>query len=147
MPLSLIDRYRDRYATIGYRENNLYDDVPDMISTLADRDFELGVCTSKRADYAAKIIEMFHLHEYFSFVDGGDIHIKKYMQLERLISNGIDPETTVMIGDRAVDIEAARTNGIRAVGVSWGFGNIEELNNARPDHIVDSPAELVELFS
>ena len=89
---------------------------------------------------------MFGLAGLFSFVDGGDIHIKKVSQLERLVANGLDPMRSVMIGDRAADIEAARANGIATVGVCWGFAGDGEIEAARPDHIVYRPAELLELF-
>jgi len=145
--LGLIDSYRDRYASVGYAENVIYDDMPEIVTALHESGYRMGVCTSKRADYAAKIVDMFGLGGFFEFVDGGDVHIKKYMQIERLVANGIEAAETVMIGDRAVDIEAARKNDIAAIGVIWGFGDRAELENAGPDHIVDSPRELLELLT
>lgn len=145
--LGLVDAYRDRYAEIGFRENTLYDGMAAVISGLAALGFQMGVCTSKRADYATRIVEMFGLLDHFSFVDGGDIHIKKYMQLEKLVNNGVDAATAVMIGDRGVDIEAARRNGIASVGVTWGFADALELAEARPDRLARSPRELLEMFT
>jgi len=144
--IELIDRYRDRYASTGYTENVIYDGMPEIIRQLYASGCRLGVCTSKRADYAAKIIAMFGLDGFFDFVDGGDVHIRKYMQIERLVANGVDAATTVMIGDRAVDIDAAKRNEVAAIGVIWGFGDRAELENAGPDHIVDSPQKLLELL-
>lgn len=145
--IGLIDRYRDRYAAIGYRENIIYDGMADIIRQLHASGCRMGVCTSKRADYAAKIVAMFGLDGFFEFVDGGDIHIRKHMQIERLVANGIDAATTVMIGDRAVDIEAAKRNAVAAIGVIWGFGDRAELEHAGPNHIVDSPPDLLELLT
>lgn len=143
----LVDAYRDRYASIGYAENLLYPEIPPVIKKLAERGYALGICTSKREDYARRIVEMFALDGYFRFVDGGDVHIKKVMQLERIVANGVDAGTAVMIGDRAVDIEAARTNGLATVGVTWGFGPEEELRNAAPSFLVERPSELLEIFA
>ncbi|MBT8100795.1 MAG: HAD-IA family hydrolase [Gammaproteobacteria bacterium] len=143
----LIDCYRDRYATIGYTENVIYEEMPGIVKALYENGYRMGVCTSKRADYAAKIIEMFGLSRFFEFVDGGDIHIRKYMQIERLVANGIKATETIMIGDRAVDIEAARKNNVASAGVIWGFGDRAELENAGPDYIVESPRELLELLT
>lgn len=145
--IELIDRYRDRYATVGYKENVVYEKIPAVIEQLHGFGYRMGICTSKRADYAGKIVDMFGLGGYFEFVDGGDVHIKKSMQIERIVGNGIDAATTVMIGDRAVDIEAARHNDVAAIGVMWGFGDRAELEDAGPDHIVDSPQELLELLT
>ena len=144
--LQLVAGYRERYADVGYAENVLYEDIPETISSLAARGYALGICTSKRADYAARIVEMFGLAKYFDFVDGGDVHVRKSMQLERLVANGVDADTAIMIGDRALDIESARLNGLDSVGVSWGFGEDDELTGAGPDYLVRAPADLLELF-
>lgn len=144
--LTLVASYRDRYAEIGYAENTIYDGMPETIAALAGAGYELGVCTSKRADYATRIIRMFNLESYFRFIDGGDIHIKKYTQLQRLVANGLQATGTIMVGDRAVDIDAARRNRIDAIGVCWGFGEIAELQAAKPDYLVRSPSELRTLF-
>lgn len=143
---ALVDKYRERYAKVGYTENVIYEGIPDIIATLSAAGYTLGVCTSKRADYATAIVDMFGLTEYFAFVDGGDINITKSQQLERLVSNGIDASTAVMIGDRNVDIEAGKSNGLKSVGVTWGFGDLDELELAAPDQLIRSPNELLELF-
>lgn len=145
--MQLVDSYRERYIRVGYSENVIYDGIPETIAALAYRGHELGVCTSKREDQAIRIIDMFELDSFFSFIDGGDIHIKKHMQLEGLIANGIDPNAAVMVGDRWIDIEAARMNGMDTIGVCWGFGSIDELNRAEPNRVARSPAELLELIT
>jgi len=144
--LALVESYRERYAEIGYSENIIYDCVPELIRSLTTNGYTLGICTSKRADYAASIVRMFGLDECFEFIDGGDVHIKKSMQLERLVAAGMDARSAIMIGDRAVDIYAAKANEIRSVGVSWGFAATDELPDASPDHLVHTPLELQELF-
>jgi phosphoglycolate phosphatase len=51
-----------------------------------------------------------------------------------------------MIGDRNFDIEGARANDVRGLGVAWGFGSIEELRDAGADAIAAHPAELAALL-
>lgn len=144
--LELVEAYRDRYARAGFAENVLYGDVAAVIRQLAESGVRMGICTSKRADYAAKILEMFGLVEFFEFIDGGDVHLRKVAQIRKLVANGVDAGSAVMIGDRAVDILAAAGNGVDAIGVTWGFGSREELDDARPSHVVDSAPELLELL-
>ncbi len=144
--LGLVAAYRERYAETGYRENVLYDGIRETVVALAASGYRMGICTSKRADYAAKIVDMFGLSACFEFVDGGDIHIKKYMQLERLVADGLDAGRAVMIGDRAVDIDAGKRNGLSTVAVHWGFGAPEELASANADYSVQTPGELTLLF-
>ena len=47
-----------------------------------------------------------------------------------------------MIGDRHSDIEAAKYTGIKSIGVTYGFGSIEEIEDANPDFVANNVAEL-----
>ena len=49
-----------------------------------------------------------------------------------------------MIGDRRHDVEAARGNGLPAVGVLWGYGSRAELEAAGADALVESMDQLLE---
>jgi phosphoglycolate phosphatase len=89
---------------------------------------------------------MFGLSQYFSFVDGGGVGVEKRQQIEALVANGVPANTAVMIGDRAVDILAGKTNDMASAGVLWGFGERLELEAAAPDHLLESPADLLHVF-
>ncbi len=144
--LDLVDSYRERYAEVGYAENEIYQDIPKSIASLAESGYRMGVCTSKREDYARRIVEMFGLAQYFSFVDGGGVGVEKRQQIEALVANGLEPGSTIMIGDRAVDILAGKSNDVASAGVLWGFGERAELEAAAPDYLLESPAELLDLL-
>ena len=144
--MQLIGKYRERYAETGYAECSLYDGVRDTIRDLSSSGHDLKICTSKRLDFAVRILELHGLASAFSDVSGGDVGVRKSDQLARMIEGGLDPRHSVMIGDRAVDIHAARANAMASVGVLWGFGALPEIESARPDYIVSEPRELVSLF-
>jgi phosphoglycolate phosphatase len=138
----MIETYRERYASDGFFENHVYPDIPVLLDHLARGALRLGVCTSKRKDFAVKILEWFGLHRYFAFVDGGDAGISKQRQLSRLLESGVIDRNAVMVGDRSVDVVAARRNALRAVGVLWGFGSHSELANAQADFLASNPEHL-----
>ncbi|UTV26753.1 HAD hydrolase-like protein [Photobacterium atrarenae] len=142
----LVAQYRERYAEIGYRENQLYPGIPSVLEQLAaSEQYRFGVCTSKRADFAEKILEMFGLREQFEFVSGGDIGVEKWQQLEGLRREGVISQQAVMIGDRAVDITAGQRNGLQTAGVLWGYGSVEELSQVAPTYLFEQPAQLAQL--
>jgi phosphoglycolate phosphatase len=141
----LVEKYRERYIEIGYAENALYDGMPEALQRLSGAGVALGVCTAKRADVAEKILEMFGIAGYFSFVDGGDVGVPKARQLARLLGAGCLASAAQMIGDRAVDIEAARANGLGSVGVLWGHGTGDELADAGADILLRHVGELPRL--
>jgi phosphoglycolate phosphatase len=144
---ALVRTYRERYSTIGLKENLLYPGVREALEVLNRAGLPMGVCTSKRSDYANRILEMFGIRHFFGFVDGGDIGVEKWQQLQRLGEQGVVDGRSVMIGDRAVDIRAAHRNGLRAGGVLWGFGSREELVGENPAHLFESPDQWGDLIS
>lgn len=113
------------------------------IEALVAAGMTLGVCTSKRRDFAVKILDMLGLRRHFEFVDGGDIGIAKASQLERLAATDCVSTASIMVGDRAIDISAAAENGMRSIGVTWGFAVAGELESAGAEHIIERPADLV----
>ena len=69
------------------------------------------------------------------------------MIAQALADFGVRAEHATMIGDRHFDIEGAHANGVRGIGVAWGFGGIEELQRAGSDAIATHPAELAGLLA
>jgi phosphoglycolate phosphatase len=140
--LAMVTKYRERYGEVGYAENLVYPGIPDALEHLASQGIVMAICTSKRVDFAERILTLFHLRSYFAVVCGGDIGVRKGKQLQTLIEHETVDRGAAMIGDRAVDITAARANGLRAIGVLWGHGSREELVGAFPDRLLESPVQL-----
>ena len=59
-----------------------------------------------------------------------------------LAREGLDAAACTMVGDRHHDIDAARANRVRAVGVLWGYGSRTELEAAGAQAFAATPAEL-----
>ncbi len=141
----MVATYRERYSDAGYAENVLYDGVTETLQALSERSVPMAVCTSKRRDFALRILQRFGLDGYFAFVDGGDVGIQKWQQIQALRQEGTVSDKTLMIGDRDVDLEAASRNGLVGGAVLWGFGSREELRGGRPDYWFDAPREWLTL--
>ena len=137
--------YRERFADVGWRENVVYDGIPEALIALAARDRPMYLCTSKPEVYARRIVALFGFHDHLRGVYGADLagrYDDKATLLAHLaLQERIDPADAIMIGDRHHDVRAARANGARAIGVLWGYGSAEELADA--DARVSTPAELV----
>lgn len=142
---ALVSKYRERYADVGYSENILYPGVPEAIETLVSNGVPVGLCTSKRVDFAESILRLFGLRHHFHFLSGGEIGVHKKQQLAALLSDRTISPASIMIGDRSVDIEAAKSNGMQSVGVLWGHGSVEELTAAGAGVLLEFPGELLEL--
>jgi phosphoglycolate phosphatase len=139
--------YRERYADRGLFENAVYPDIPAGLASLRRDGHRLWVATSKPIVFARRIIDHFDLGGWFEGIHGAELSGLRAGKAEviahLLETEGVDPESAWMIGDRVHDVEGARRNGLGAVAVSWGYGTPEELAAARPDAIVATMAELV----
>jgi phosphoglycolate phosphatase len=93
---------------------------------------------------AERILELFSLRQHFLFGSGGDVGVGKADQLGALLDQGTVGPASTMIGDRGVDIEAARANGLATVGGLWGH-DTAELLRAAPDRLLEPPMELAGL--
>lgn len=143
----MVIAYRERFVVDGYAENYMYDGIAQAIASLRSDGFRLGVCTSKPEKSARKVLEHFELLSFFDFVSGGDIGIAKGSQLSALLREGSIDKDAVMIGDRGVDLIAGNSNGLRTVGVLWGFGSEAELAAENPEFVLNSVSELLGRFS
>lgn len=141
-----VTHYRARFSTVGLYENEVYPEVAVTLATLREASHRLWVVTSKPAVFAARIVEHFHLASLFQGVHGselsGENSDKAELVAHVLRSEQLDAARAVMIGDRGADIAGGRANQTATVGVLWGYGSRDELEQAQPDAIVASMAEL-----
>ncbi|WP_421216807.1 HAD hydrolase-like protein [Aeromonas enteropelogenes] len=142
--LSLVAKYRERYSDVGFSENKLYEGVISSLEAL-NKNYPLAVCTSKRVDFAERILTLFKLDHLFEFVSGGDVGITKVSQLSDLLSGGTIGPGSVMVGDRNADLIGAHRNKLKSVGVLWGYGDYAELSSENPSMILCSPNELIKI--
>ena len=148
---ALLHDYRSCYDATGWEENSVYPGVPAVLQSLQSSGWQLFVCTSKREDFTQRILEKFALKPYFLAVYAdtvGSLHHSKTALLRRLLEEqSLDPASTLMVGDRNFDIEAARGNGVTSIAVTYGYGTPEELESARPDYTCRAVEDLLPIFS
>lgn len=138
---ALIDAYRERYATASLTETTV---APGMPEALARLDGTLAVATSKPHHFADPLLTRLNLRERFAFVFGPDLQARAESKTETITRALTALATTdaIMVGDRRFDVEGAHANGIPCIGVTWGIGTREELEEAGADTIIDDPLEL-----
>lgn len=140
--------YREYFSEKGLFENVVYEGMDQFLAALKNEGYILAVATSKPETFAEKILEHFHLSHYFTKICGatmdssrskkGDVIAYALDQLKIT-----DPNTAVMIGDRQHDIVGAHQNKLKAVGVLYGYGDLEEMKEYQADYIAKDLNELM----
>ena len=142
--------YRTYYLSDGIHRATAYAGVQELLDTLRTQQVPLGTATAKRTDTAEAILAAHGLNGYFAVINGTDATrtTKTETVADTLVQLGSpDPRRVAMVGDRHSDIVAARECGVFAVGVTWGYGPVEELRDAGADALVHSPTELLAALS
>jgi phosphoglycolate phosphatase len=142
--------YRQRFASVGMFENEVYPGVAAGLERLRAGRHELLVVTSKPHVYAREILAHFGLLPTFATVYGSELsgeRADKASLLRHVLAVEGPREGSFMVGDRRHDVEGAHANGLEAVGVLWGYGSRAELEAAGADELVESMSELVEWTS
>jgi phosphoglycolate phosphatase len=139
--------YRERFSEVGLFENSPYPGIHDTLAAVAATGARMFVATSKPAVYAARIIDHFGLKPYFERVFGSELdgtRVDKRDLLRYALDEAkVDPTSAIMIGDRSHDVVGARTNGMTAIGVLYGYGSEAELRDAGAHHICAAHPELL----
>ncbi len=139
-----IDAYRAHYGEIGLHMATIYPGVTDALALLAAQ-ARCFVVTSKRKDFATRIIGSLFadtITRTYGTEPDGSTDDKAVLIAAVLRQEGMDPASTAMVGDRHHDIVGARANGLRGIGVLWGYGSRDELEAAGAAHLMAAPAEL-----
>ena len=143
--------YRERFGVVGWKENMLYNGIPELLKALTDAGKTLSTASSKPAFFIDKIVKYFNIDQYFTVVSGatldGTIGTKTQVTQQALDRLRVqDLSQAVLVGDRLHDVEGAKQCGIDCIGVTFGFGDREELEDAGAKHVVDRVEELLPLL-
>jgi phosphoglycolate phosphatase len=142
--------FRDMMQREGIQLYEAYPGIPKLLDELQKSDKQLAVVTSKIDHIAKETLTKTELIQYFDFVSAQqpNVVVKKEEILAKALGelNITDYSTVVMIGDRRHDVEAAKTHNINSIGVLWGYGDRDELENEGATHIVTDTNELRRLL-
>lgn len=147
----LVSYYRERYREIGCLESRLYDGILPLLKKLKENGITTGICSSKPEEFVVRISENLGMLPYIDHISAVTFKDKNADKTPLLIKCmdmcGVKASKEIaMVGDRHFDITAAENLGVTAVGVSYGFGSLQELEEAGADFIAGSTKELEKIL-
>lgn len=147
--------YREYYSVNGLVENDIMLGMDEALKILNEQGYKLYVATSKPEKYAKIILDNLGLLSYFDIVAGASFdgsRDKKELVIEYLLEQikekyeDFDLTQAIMVGDRHFDINGAKYFNMDSVGVTFGYGDYEELSQAGATYVVDTAQELVDII-
>ncbi|MFH1873578.1 MAG: HAD-IA family hydrolase [Pseudomonadota bacterium] len=140
---SCIDTYRERYHKEGIAEHRLYPGIVGLLEAVSENG-NMIVASIKPQVSCEMVMNHLGISSLFTAVYGAELNgrpkdkgdlLKKAIKKEGL-------KDCIAIGDRSVDIEAAKKCGIPSIGVAYGYGTKEELVQAGADMVAETVGEL-----
>ncbi|MEM8796682.1 MAG: HAD-IA family hydrolase [Pseudomonadota bacterium] len=118
-----------------------YEGARALVNQLAARDdVHLAIATGKGSRAVHQMLETEGWEKAFISIQTADNSPSKPhpgMVLNALAESGTEPKNCVMIGDTTFDMQMARSAGVDAYGVAWGYHDVHMLSKAGAHIILD----------
>lgn len=142
----LFQAYYDRHLR---DHTQPYPGITEMLERLAQSGLKFAVASNKYQAAVTALVAHFFPRLPFEAIHGmrPDIPAKPDPSIVFNILSTIPTAKSevLYVGDSGVDIETARRACIENVGVTWGFRPLSELRRFYAEHIISSPAELIDI--
>lgn len=146
-----VAKFREYFRPHGVFENDLYDGVPELLIALKEADKKVILATSKPQVFADMILKHYDIYKYFDVVVGSELDGSREKKGDviafALEQAGVTDKTmAIMVGDREHDVIGAKENGLDSIGVLYGHGTLNELQEHGANGIAETVKELQELL-
>lgn len=144
-----VELYRTRYNTVGKFENTPYPGIYQLLERLKSKGYQLLVATAKPEVTSMEILEHFDLARYFDKICGASLdrsRSEKTAVLAYLLEQ-VEVGDAIMVGDTHFDVLGAASHGIPTIGVSWGYGQVQDMIDAGAKAIAYSMDQLEQLLT
>ena len=158
-PETVVDAEKGKLCAATYRrlfdEFNLQGAVPlfphvsETIIALHQQGFGLTIASSRSHQTLDAYVRDLRLGDYIHYIlgveDVKDAKPGPGPVLKTLRDFCLQPEECIVVGDTKYDIQMAHNAGVKAVGVTYGNGSREEMENEAAEWIIDDFAEMIKI--
>ena len=141
-----VNKYREKYSESGIYQLEMYDGMRELLSELKANDIRVGIASSKPEGFIVRLLDILEIGGLVDFVscpEADKANREKYELINSCAEHfGIDKSRIIMVGDRLFDINGANIAGVESIGVTFGYGSKEELENAGATYIASSVDEI-----
>lgn len=128
----------------------LFEGIRDLLEDLNQHGFTLAIVTSRALQPILALIEYHKISSFFKTIRSAqDVIDRGYRgkphpdKLNCVLKEmAYLPEKSIMIGDTLMDMVMAKSAGVKAVGVSWGYQDEATLRTYGADEVVNTPEML-----
>jgi phosphoglycolate phosphatase len=144
-----VEEYRAHYDVLWNAQTRPYPGIVAMLAELKARGMKLGVISNKAHRFTVPMTEHFFGTGVFDHILGQRAEVPRKPapegahEMAALL--GLPTNEMAYVGDSGIDMQFAKSSGMRAVGVRWGFRSEAELVECGADVLISSAQELFNL--
>lgn len=145
---SIVQKYNAKYNDT-YLSATLFDGIAEVVRELKRRGYTLAVLSNKTDIYVKNIINKLFPDGEITIARGcTEMPPKPAPDVPCLMAKqlGVTPEECAFVGDSDIDVLTGKNSGMRPIAVSWGYCDQDVLAGTGPEVIINSAAELLEIF-
>lgn len=147
----LLELMKTHYTKHCCDTSTVYSGIQMLVESISRMGVKMGVLTNKPDEMAARVVEHYFgkctFDAIYGVTESRKIKPDPGGVNEMLDFFQVAPSKCLFAGDSDVDIQTAKAAQIPSVAVTWGFRPREILEKENPDFIVDTPSEILPLFS
>ncbi|MFN0076264.1 MAG: HAD family hydrolase [Prosthecobacter sp.] len=144
-----VEEYRAHYDTLWNAQTRPYDGIVEMLASLKTQGLKLGVISNKAHRFTVPMTEHFFGTAVFDHILGQRVEVPRKPapdgahEMAALL--GLQTDEMAYVGDSGIDMQFAKSSGMKPVGVRWGFRSEAELLECGADVLISHPVELFDL--
>ena len=136
----------------AYREcvgehSTLFEGTQKLLVKLLSNNIKIACITNKPLEFAEFLLQQNMISQFFSVICAGDnVEQKKPHAWPLLHASKVletDISNCLMIGDSENDIKKKKNAGCDVVAVSYGYNHGKDINEFKPNRVIDSFNELI----
>ncbi len=147
--LTCVGEYRAHYDKLWQAQTRPYPGIVEMLAELKSRGVKLGVISNKAHRFTVPMTEHFFGMGVFDHILGQRAEVPRKPDAagahEMAAFLGVETAEMAYVGDSGIDMQFAKSSGMRAVGVRWGFRGEAELIECGADVLITRAQELFDL--
>ena len=148
--LKALDVFLDAYARQYTNCTKPYEGIKELIDSLIEKGYKVGVNSNKNNDYTLHLIKLHFPNmntEYVTGVKPGDKIKPDPTNVNGIINKmELKNDEILYVGDSPTDYQTSKNANLKFVGVSWGYRTKEQIHNAGADIIIDNASEILNLL-
>lgn len=138
----VLKKFRTLYDSSDYPGTKMYEGARELLKDLKEAGLRLFLITNKPGPAVKKMLGIFRLNCFDDVITPDSLVGGKDVDKSKMIAGLVDKRNlnkrqSIVVGDAALDIKAAKDNDIVSVGVLYGYSGEKDIMKAGPDFIAE----------